>query len=251
MLTEQETFTALFKNLSARVNHSPITLAWLAEQKADIRRLAYLVGESAAKIRKARATSTDRHFVVPTGFVTAWKEFETKFDMPINEILESERKAGVEEFLLELKEIAERQNTDSDSLLQEIVAEIESCRQPGDSFDPTQDDPASLIENIFITFQEVVEGILPDDENADKAIGAWRFFDKTLCLDHRAIYTRWKSIPDLLIPSHALRVNPRPVFQLYNEAVRCYVFGNKIAAISMCRALLEHVLCELPIRHPS
>ena len=83
---------------------------------------------------------------------------------------------------------------------------------------------------------------MSDDEDADKAIGAWRFFDEVLRVDHRAIYARWKSIPDLLIPSHILRVDPRPVVDLYNEAVRCYVFGNKIAAFVMCRAILEHIL---------
>lgn len=242
MLSEHEAFTTLFNELRSRVNNSPTTLAWLSEQKADIRRLAYLVGEAAEKIQKARATSAERHLVVPTGFVTAWEMFETQFEVPIREILESERKAGTEEFLAQLKEIAERQHTDADSLLEKILSEIESRRQPGDSFDPTRDDPASLIENIFMTFSDVAEEILSNDENADKAIGAWRFFDETLRVDHRAIYARWKNIPDLLIPSHALRVNPRPVFDLYNEAVRCYVFGNKIAAVSMCRALLEHIL---------
>lgn len=241
MLTELETFTVLFNELKTRVNDSPTTLSWLAEQKAEIRRLAYLVGEGAEKIRKTRASSPERHSVVPTGFVTAWKEFEAKFDATIEKIWKSERKAGAQEFLIQLKEIAERKHTDPDSLLEEIVAEIESHRQPGDSFDPTRDDPASLIESIFLTFQDVADGILSDDEDADKAIGAWRFFDETLGVDHRAIYRRWQRIPDLLIPSHALRVNPRPAFDLYNEAVRCYVFGNKIAAVSMCRALLEHI----------
>ena len=46
----------------------------------------------------------------------------------------------------------------------------------------------------------------------------------------------------MLIPRHALSVNPRPILELYNEAVKTYVFGNKVASISMCRALLEHIL---------
>ena len=80
------------------------------------------------------------------------------------------------------------------------------------------------------------------DDLADKAIGAWYFFEKTIGLDHEAIYRRWKSVPELLIPRHALSVNPRPILELYNEAVKTYVFGNKVASISMCRALLEHIL---------
>jgi hypothetical protein len=242
MLSELEKFIALFEELKGRVNNSPTTLAWLAEQKADVRRLSYLVGEAAEKIRKAQLQSAERHCVVPTGFITAWKEFEDRFAPSVSGVLESERKAGAEEFLARLKKIAERQHTDVQSLLEKVLSELESRRQPGDSFDPTRDNPAALIEEIFLTYRDVVDAEILSDESADKAIGAWRFFDKTLGIDHRAIYTRWKSIPDLLIPSHALRVNPRPVFELYNEAARCYVFGDKIAAICMCRALIEHIL---------
>jgi hypothetical protein len=30
--------------------------------------------------------------------------------------------------------------------------------------------------------------------------------------------------------------------ELYNEAVRAYVFGCNIASVAMCRALMEHIL---------
>jgi hypothetical protein len=37
------------------VKSSPTKLSWLAEQKSDIRRLAFLVGEAARKIEKDQA----------------------------------------------------------------------------------------------------------------------------------------------------------------------------------------------------
>ena len=55
MLNELETFTVLFNQLMGRVKNNPTTLTWLAEQAAGVRRLAYLVGESAEKIQKKQA----------------------------------------------------------------------------------------------------------------------------------------------------------------------------------------------------
>ena len=244
MCNELEAFVALFGELKHKVNNSPSTLSWLSNQKSDVRRLAYLVGESADKIRKNRAGKPERHQVVPPGFISAWDEYENRFTLNVSQILEAERKAGVEDFLAELKGVAVSRGKDVDSLLKEILAKLESHKQPGDSFNPLKDDPVSLIYNLLLTYEDVVREILPDDEYADKAIGAWHFFEGVLGLDHRGIYDRWKQVPELLIPSHALRVDPQPIFELYNEAVRCYVFGNRIAAISMCRALLEHILSK-------
>lgn len=242
MLNEFETFLTLFIKLKQKVNDSPTILQWLSEQKSDVRRIAFLLGESAEKIRINQAKKPEKYQVVPQGFITAWNNYEKKYSSPITQIVAAERKAGVETFITELKEIASMRGEDFDSILNNILSEIESKKQLGDLFDPLKDDPVSLIEDILLTYEDVINAGIIIDEASDKAVGAWRFFDSVLGLDHRGIYDRWKQIPELLIPSHVLRINTQPIFDLYNEAVRCYVFGNRIAAISMCRALLEHIL---------
>lgn len=242
MLNELETFTVLFTRLKNRVKNSPTTLVWLVEQSADVRRLAYLVGESAEKIRKNQAQKAEKHTIVPRGFITAWEEYEKRFATELEQIVEAERKAGTDDFLSVLKDIAKKQNEDIDSVLERLNSYIDAKRQPGDLFDPTEDDPALLVEDIFLTFEDVVDAGILSDDAADKSIGAWHFFENILALKHREIYNRWKKVPELLIPSRVLIVDPRPIIELYNEAVRTYVFGNKIASISMCRALLEHIL---------
>lgn len=239
-----ETFTALFTQLKRRVKDSPITLAWLSEQRGDIRQLAVMVEDTASKIRKDRATKPSKHSFVPSGFTSAWRDYEQRFALPLKAIATAENAKQTEKYLSELSAIAAKRNQDMDTLLREVIEKIEAHKKPGDSFDPTEDDPASLIEGIFLTFEDVVSSGILSDVSADKAIGAWDFFETTLGLDHREIYNRWKRVPELLIPSHALRADPRPIVELYNEAVRAYVFGNKIASIAMCRALLEHVLEE-------
>lgn len=245
MLSDLETFTALFNSLKKEVNDSPATLAWLSEQKSDVRRLAYLVGDIAEKIKKTKATSTERYLVAPTGFATAWKRFESQFAAPIKDIFVAEKKVVVDNFLGEIEKIAAQKGVSKDSILEKIYQEVASYRELGDSFDPISDNPVPLINEIFHMYESIVEQDLLDEGDVglgDKAVGAWRFFDKTIGMDHQSIYDRWKRIPELLIPAHALRVNSRPIIELYNEAVRCYVFGNKVSAIAMCRALLEHIL---------
>jgi hypothetical protein len=244
VLNDLETFTALFTQLKRRVKDNPVTLAWLSEQRDDIRRLAHIVEDTASRIRKSGARKRSKHTVVPSGFISAWRDYEHRFASPLKAIATAESAKEVEKYLAELRTVAAKRNQDLGSLLQEVMSEIEAHKQPGDSFDPTEDDPASLIEEIFLTFEDVVNSGLLSDSAADKAIGAWNFFDTALGLNHREIYSRWRKVPELLIPAHALSANSRPIIELYNEAVRAYVFGNKVASISMCRALLEHVLKE-------
>ena len=240
-LNDLETFTMLFNSLKDWVNDSSDTLSWLSEQKPNVRRLAYAVGEAAAKIKKNKATQAEHHQVVPTGFVTAWKRYESQFEVSIAGIVVAEREAGVKSFLVEIEKLAQAKHVSADKFLEDFLQEFRSSRQPGDSFDPIHDDPVELINHIYETYEDVIDNFDEPDYN-DKAIGAWVFFEKTLGLDYRAIYDRWKSVPQLMIPNYTLVGGRRSVIDLYNEAARCYVYGNKIAAVAMCRALLEYVL---------
>ena len=52
-----------------------------------------------------------------------------------------------------------------------------------------------------------------------------------------------ETISRIIYPyAHSDTTNTEPLIELYGEAVRTYVFGNKVASITMCRALLEHIL---------
>ena len=77
----------------------------------------------------------------------------------------------------------------------------------------------------------------------DKTIGGGFFFKDSIGIDYSAIYARWRSAPELFIPVHALnRRDITPIADLYNAAVRTYIFGLTVSSVAMCRALLEHVL---------
>jgi len=117
MLDEKETFTALFNQLKNRVKDSPTKLSWLAEQNPVIRRLAFLVGDTARKIKKHQAAKAEKHSVVPPGYITAWKEYEIRYKKAVDLIVASEREKSTEEFLQKIREIAEEKNKDFESLL--------------------------------------------------------------------------------------------------------------------------------------
>ena len=63
--------------------------------------------------------------------------------------MDSEKKAGVEDSLKNIEKIAAQKGVSKDLILEIISQEILSAREPGDSFDPTCDDPVPLINEIF------------------------------------------------------------------------------------------------------
>ena len=123
-LNDLETFTTLFNSLKGKVNDSPATLSWLSEQKPGIRRHAYEVGLVAAKIKKVKAAQADHHQVVPGGFATAWKNYESKFEVQIVPIVVAENEAGVKSWLAEIEKVAEARNLSTEELLEKFFDEI-------------------------------------------------------------------------------------------------------------------------------
>lgn len=232
-------FTTAFNRVKEWTNGNPDYLPWLAENKSEIRTFAYWAGRLANEIRHEMAANAERHMVVPPGFQKAWTDFESDYRPQIDAVVDSHNESVVQAFYDAMRAKADATGVDEESLLQEFWKEVESNREQGDSFDPVHDDPAGLISGILDVFCAYADSD-PCDEN-DKAVGAWRFFEETLGINHARIHERWKRIPHLLIPSHASRRDTRPIVELYNEAARCYMFGNNCAAMVLCRALLEHL----------
>ena len=107
--------------------------------------------------------------------------------------------------------------------------------------DLLMDDPAAIMKELYGYIETFV---INDDEIFDqKHLEAWDFFTDTIGIEYSTIYNRYRNAPELFIPSHMLsRYNITPLIELYNEAVRTYIFGLTEASVAMCRALLEHIL---------
>ena len=70
----------------------------------------------------------------------------------------------------------------------------------------------------------------------------WNFFENNIGVNYKKIYDRWLNSPHIFIPLHIQYTNSGPLIELYSEAARSYVFGNKIASVVLCRSLMEHIL---------
>lgn len=239
MLDELETFTALYTRLKHMIKGNPVRLPWLADQNPDIHRVVLLVGESASSIQIKLLENPRKSSKVPSGFITAWRDYQSRFKEIIEPFLVADKEKQISGLLCRLRERAEKNGKDFEAVLDNLLVEY---RTPGDSFDPMNDDPAELVCDIIDTYHDMVTGEFFSDDRPDKALGAWKFFESTLGFSHKEVYKRWKSVPELFIPRHAASVNLRPIEELYDEAVRTYVYGNYVASIAMCRALLEHIL---------
>ncbi|MBU4583548.1 MAG: DUF4145 domain-containing protein [Proteobacteria bacterium] len=75
----------------------------------------------------------------------------------------------------------------------------------------------------------------------DKHIGALNYFEKVIGLDFHNINRRWGKAPSLFI-SEKIRKKTDKLVEMYNEAVKSYIFGLNVSSTAMCRALLEHIL---------
>ena len=110
----------------------------------------------------------------------------------------------------------------------------------GLAFNPLEAHPGLLMDSLKDFVRDYAE--VHEDELYDKAYGAWDFFENTIGVDFIAIYNRWGKTPQLYIPHHLQNRNTVPLIELYHEAVKAYTFGNRIASVVMCRALMEHIL---------
>jgi hypothetical protein len=238
-------FLILFNQLKNAVNNSPRNVAWLTKEKPELQKLAYDLDSIYTDINNYLGTKDVKHSFVPKPFIPAWTEYETYYCKPVAEAAEPERQR-VRQKLEELAEELERraiENGEDPVKYWENLSELLG-KQVGQLFDPLTDNPASLMKELQDFVYDVINDRLFEDEFYDKALGAWYFFEKTIGVDLEGIYKRWKNSPELFIPTVTESTKADSLIDLYNEAVRSYVFGSKIASVAMCRALLEHILTE-------
>jgi hypothetical protein len=108
--------------------------------------------------------------------------------------------------------------------------------------DLLEDSPAAIMDELYDYLSHFVSNDYFDGIINSKHLEAWDFYKDSIGIDFLRIYDRWKSSPDLIISTHMANRNTTTLEELYNEAVRCYLFGLTEASVAMCRALMEYVL---------
>lgn len=243
MQSKLEKFLVLFTRLRKETNNSPANLKWLSTEKPHLTGLCYDLDGCYKEILRFLSKKNTKHTIAPDIFSKNWDEYVANWEEVVSEAArpEEERVKGeLRTFLRQAEEKAVAEGKKREDFWREFMKELPL--EMGATLDPLVEDPAAVMNDIRWTIYNIVDNELMEDVFDDKTMGAWFFFEKTVGIDYSAIYARWRSAPELFIPVHTLSRNIAPIVQLYNEAVRAYVFGLTVASVAMCRALLEYVL---------
>lgn len=243
MQSRLEKFLVLFEKLKKEANDTPANLKWLPKQKPALSKLCYDLDVCCTAILRHLSKKNTKHTVAPDIFSRNWEEYLETWKDVVAKAAAPEQERDFREIRSLIghclqKAIAEGKTLEefNNEFFKQIKPEV------GGTFDPLADDPAKVMDDIGWTIYNIVDNGLMDDVFDDKTMGAWNFFEKTVGIDYAAIYARWQSAPEMFIPSHTRSRNLIPIVELYNEAVRAYVFGLTVASVAVCRALLDHIL---------
>ena len=237
-----EKFLVLFNRLKAELNYSLKNLKWLPNEKPEIAELCYQLADTYSLLRRMMANKSEKYLIVPPVLKKSWDDYERNY------------KSKVEEAAKPLREKYERELQDLFQKLEDEAKENGVSREEfwgqlfkampytiGSSFNPVEDDAASLLDEIFVTIHDIIDNDLFPEVFTDKQMGALNYFEKVIGIDFHEINRRWGKTPHLFI-SEKIKKRTDKLVELYHEAVKSYIFGLNVAATAMCRALLEHIL---------
>lgn len=252
MKDQIEIFLINFNKLKIKVCNAPSKLIWLAKEREDIQDLCHDVHRSYHSIKRLLTTKGSKHTFIDVHFEKEFKEYELNYTKHVSkaaEPAEVRRDKAIHDVFLQIEEIWLKSGKTKEEFREQLKKPMSEFRSPEMDFDPFdfwEDDPSSLIEGILddanlldLTMSDIDEEW---DERYKKAWGAWRFFRDRFCLNFSEINKKWRTAPELFIQTHVSQSEETPIVQLYNEAVRAYALGCNNASITMCRALIEHIL---------
>jgi hypothetical protein len=242
MESNLKNFLVLFSRLRQETKNSPENLKWLPTEKPYLSVLCYDLDSCSKEILRFLSKKRTKTTVAPNWFSIRWDEYVANWEAAVATAAGPEEDRRKKELEAQLKEIAIKQGKTLDKFCEEILDDLKDKSPMGGTFDPRVDDPAAIMGDIAGWIDHFVANDGLEDIFDDKMIGAWNFFEDIIGIDYSAIYARWHSAPELFIPAHALHRGITPIENLYNEAVRTYIFGLTESSVTMCRALLEHVL---------
>jgi hypothetical protein len=245
-------FLISFNELKNIVSNAPSKLIWLAKERENIQDLCNKVHRNYNSIKRLLTTKGSKVTLIDTNFEKEFKEYELNYKKHVSKAAEpSEVRMGneIHDALVQGEDTWLKSGKTKEEYweyMKKIIAEFKSPEMDFAPFVPWEDDPSSLIEGILddanlldLTMSDVDEEW---GKRYEKAWGAWRFFTGRFCLNFSEINEKWLKAPELFIQTHVSQFKETPIVQLYNEAVRAYALGCNNASITMCRALMEHIL---------
>lgn len=250
-LTITERFRLAFEQLTSACNDNPQTLITFFSEHPQFIKLAWAVDDAANHIEKAEAVSKMMAQVSPE-FLRAWKAYLYKWKLQVDYVIATD--LGLlaafgpapcfDEYAVQRRGAKEKETPDpaiDDSFVPEfhdggkaVAALIDLVR---DQAEPRRADEFddSGIANIYEIGAQALD-----------------HFQQVIGIDIQRAFDRWDSLPAVFVPKHVSDKHgltaKDSLFALYEQAVRAYVAGAPVAAIALCRALLESVLKDHYLR---
>lgn len=237
-----EKFLVLFNRLKSELNYSLKNLKWLPSTKPEIAELCYQLDETHRQLSRFLANQPTKFSVVPPIFQKRWDEYITNYQTKVDEIARPKREEyekELVELLQQAAEDAEAKGQSQEEFWQKITDGLPNAI--GMTFNPVEDNAALLVNEIFDAIHDIVDSDLLPDTFTDKQIGALNYFEKVIGINFHDINRRWGKAPNLFM-SEKIKKKTDKLVEMYNEAVKSYIFGLNVSATALCRALLEHIL---------
>ncbi len=236
-----EKFMVLFNRLKSELNNSLKNLKWLPNEKPEIKELCYQLDGTYRLLSCKFANNSAKSIITPSIFQKRWDEYVGYYQKKIDEIAKPLREKYEEELSDLIQQLEEDAKVQGKSIEEILGVQKIPPITMGSTFNPSEDNAASLLDDIFAAVHDIVDNDIFPDVFTDKQMGALNYFEKIIGLNFHDINRRWGKSPNLFISEKLTRKTDK-LIELYNEAVKSYVFGLNVASTAMCRALLEHIL---------
>ena len=237
-----EKFLVLFNRLKSELNNSLKNLKWLPNAKPEIAELCFQLDETYRQLNRIFADQPTKYSFVPAVFQKRWDEYINYYQEKVSEAAKP-LKEKYERELVELFQRAEEDAKSKGQSSEEFLRQFTDTfpHKIGATFNPVEDDAASLLNEIFDAIHDIVASDILSEVFTDKQIGAFNYFERVIGINFHDINRRWGNSPSLFI-SEKIKKKTNKLIEMYNEAVKSYIFGLNVASTAMCRALLEHIL---------
>ena len=189
------------------------------------------------------ANKKEKYLVVPSVFKKIWDDYKKNYQVKVEEVAKPLREKYEKELhalLQKLENDGKEDGQSHEEFWGQFAKAMPSTR--GSTFNPVEDDAASLLGDLFYLIDTIADDpdFLPGVVT-DKHIGALNYFEKVIGIDFHDINRRWGKAPNLFM-SEKIKKKTDKLVEMYNEAVKSYIYGLNVSATAMCRALLEHIL---------
>jgi len=237
-----EKFLVLFNRLKAELNYSLKNLKWLPNEKPEIAELCYQLADTHSLLSRIMANRSEKFLIVPPVLKKSLDDYGRNYKSKVEEAAKPLRikyEKELKDLIQKLENDAKEKGQSSEEFWDQFVKSMPYTM--GSSFNPVEDDAASLLDDIFGAIHDIVDNDLFPEVFTDKQMGALNYFERVIGIDFHEINKRWGKAPSLFI-SEKISKRTDKLVELYHEAVKSYIFGLNVSATAMCRALLEHIL---------